>query len=114
MKKIAASEELSKPANISASEIMEVRRFLARVVRTPITSIRLTGDPATDTNGDLVRNCVAGPKKDWQNPRLIEKLDAMEAIRIDIAFQQATSPVELAEAISAFNEFLDTRVPFYQ
>ena len=35
-------------------QIREMRCFLARVVRTPLAAIKVTGNPATDENTDLL------------------------------------------------------------
>jgi hypothetical protein len=96
-------------------EIRTMRQFLARVVRTGISEIRLTGDPATDTNADLVKEASPGPGGDWTRPERIAKLDPLEAMAIDSMIDPENPHLwNPAEAAQRFAAFLAGRVPLYQ
>lgn len=45
---------VTKATAPTAEEIQSMRRFLARVIRTPPQAIKATGNPATDENSDLL------------------------------------------------------------
>jgi hypothetical protein len=77
-------------------EILAMRQFLARVVRTPISRIRITGNPAHDWNADLARvNPDDG--SGW------EKLCSLEAIEIDTMLANESTVEEGARRFRLFN-----------
>lgn len=76
-------------------EILEMRQFLARVVRTPITEISITGDSAHDRNADLAR-VNPDDEAGW------EKLCPIEAIEIDTLLEHESTVEEGARRFRLF------------
>lgn len=64
--------------NPTPPEVQTMREFLARVVNTPLLGIKITGDPATDENTDLLRSY----QKEAASVT-IEKLCSIKAMEID-------------------------------
>lgn len=93
----------SAPARDHSPEaITRMREFLARVVRTPISAICLTGNPATDLNADLVKAAAPGPGNDWSRPSMIEKLCALTAIHLDNVLAEGSNPELGAELFERY------------
>lgn len=89
---------------VTPSEVHHMRQFLARVVRTPITDIKVTGNQETDQNTDLLKLYV------HQNGEtIVEKLDPLKAIEIDAVLK--THP---AEGAAMYDAFIADRAPLYQ
>ena len=78
-----------------------MRQFLARVVRTSIFDIKITGDSATDRNSDLVR-------VDPEDGSGWIKLCSLEAIEIDTLLGNETT---LEEGIRRFRLFKPPHQP---
>jgi len=76
-------------------EILDMRAFLARVMRTSIFDIRVTGDPAHDRNADLVR-VDPDDESGW------EKLCSLEAIEIDTMLAHESTVEEGARRFRLF------------
>lgn len=66
-------------ASDSLLTILEIRHFLARIVRKPITALSLD----TDTDADLIKSYATNTTEVSENVRL-EKLDPLKAIEIDL------------------------------
>jgi hypothetical protein len=89
----------------NAAEVLEMRQFLARVMRTSIMEIKVTGDPATDENTDL----LASYSK-TETMLSVEKLDALEAIEIDL---KLSDPATQSEGATMFRDYLAQRKQLY-
>jgi hypothetical protein len=72
-----------------------MRRFLARVVRTPLFEIRITGDPSHDRNADLVR-VDPDDEAGWV------KLCSLEACEIDTMLENESTVEEGARRFRLF------------
>jgi len=75
--KTAAAERDKEDSILS---VLEKRRFLARIVRTPLAALR-PGDP-DDPNGDLIKSHTLSEGETSRSER-IEKLDPLKALEID-------------------------------
>lgn len=89
-------------ADASVLSLLEKRRFLARVVRTPLA--KLDAEDPEHADGDLVKSFAVN-ESEKSTSRRIEKLDPLKAIEIDNKLD-ASSPeneqaAALAEAILA-------------
>ncbi len=94
----------------SPSEVHEMRKFLARVMRTPLQAINL----ATGENTDLLRRHHARTLEDGQVDTITEKLCSVEAIRIDNILAGHTDRLpdgtpDLARGAALYAAFLATR-----
>ncbi|MFM2198859.1 MAG: hypothetical protein RLZZ505_2291 [Verrucomicrobiota bacterium] len=76
-------------------EIIEMRQFLARVMRTSIFDITITGDPANDRNADLVR-VDPDDESGWV------KLCPIDAIEIDTLLEHESTVEEGARRFHLF------------
>jgi hypothetical protein len=99
--------------NPTPSEFQTMREFLARVITIPLLSIKITGDPATDENTDLLQ--FYQKEADGMT---IEKLCAIEAIEIDniLAGECDLLPggkPNTARAAALFREFVAHPVNLY-
>lgn len=83
----------------SAAEVLEMRRFLARVVRTPLRAIKVTGNPETDENTDLLLS---------HTETSMEKLCPLRACEID-----GIVVADPARGAALFDAFLAERRPLY-
>ena len=98
----------------TAAEVQRMRGFLARVVRTPVSDIKVTGDPATDSNTDILLTASEGPSG-WKT---LKKLDLVRAIEIDniLAGDTRTRPdgnPDLPTGARMFADYLAQRRPLY-
>lgn len=99
---------------MNTSTLLEKRQFLARVVRTTIQAIKITGDPATDENTDLLKSHSRQTLEDGSTEERVEKLDALLAIEIDCILAGDESDEEdLARFEALFDAFLAERQPLY-
>lgn len=87
-------------ANETVLSVLEKRRFLARIVRTPLCKL----DPERETDGDLIKSHSSSSSKTSSSTR-IEKLDPLKAIEIDNKLSgddaEANALTQLAAAIDA-------------
>ncbi len=94
----------------TAEKIYDMRLFLARVFRTPLASVKVTGDPVTDENTDILKMYIP-TDGDWTKPLEMEKLCPITAARIDAMLQRGN---DLAEAVKMYNAFVSERAKLYQ
>lgn len=97
----------------SPAGILKIRRFLARLLETPLLSIKVTGDPATDENTDLLESYTV-----TRDSVEIVKLCACSAIHIDniLAGDIDRLPDEtpdLAKGAEMFGQFVAHPVKLY-
>lgn len=87
-------------ADASVLTLMEKRRFLARIVRTPITNLH----PDEEKDADLIKS-FATTTGELSSSMRLEKLDPLKAIEIDNKLSgndpEANALKELAAAIGA-------------
>ena len=80
--------------------LREIRHFLARIVRTPITKL----DPAEKVNADLIKT-YSLTERGTSSSRRMEKLDPLKAIEMDLKLSgndPGTNTIkQLAEALAA-------------
>ena len=93
----AVQAEAARDACLTLSEI---RRFLARIVRTPITAL----DPGDPVNADLIKTCTTTGTGERMSLRL-EKLDPLKAIEMDLKLAgqdpETDAVRQIAEAIAS-------------
>ena len=80
--------------------LREIRHFLARIVRTPITKL----DPTDKANADLIKT-YSLTERGTSSSRRLEKLDPLKAIEMDLKLSgndPGTNTIkQLAEALAA-------------
>ena len=88
--------------------LREIRHFLARIVRTPITKL----DPTDKANADLIKT-YSLTERGTSSSRRLEKLDPLKAIEMDLKLSgndPGTNTVrQLAEALAALGS--DSPIP---
>jgi hypothetical protein len=100
-----------------AAAVAKLRHFLYRVMMIPIGQIKVTGNPATDENTDILKSyqvTEAGGLKTVT----IEKLDAIEAMRIDCILDGTFHPLpngvpDIARGAKMFSQFVAQREKLY-
>lgn len=98
-------------------QIQQMREFLARVIRTPLMAISITGDPATDRNTDLIKSHVTH-QTEWQRVTVTEKLCSITAVEIDSILagdidRLPDGSPDLARGASMFVKFVSERANLY-
>ena len=87
-------------ATATTLTVQEKREFLARIVRTPITSL----DHEEEENADLIKKYTVNESEKSSN-RSLEKLDPLKAIEIDNKLSgddsESNAITELAQAIAS-------------
>jgi hypothetical protein len=80
---------VSLPGEGIEIEILRMRIFLARVVRTPPAAIKITGDPATDENTDLLASYeIVEHEGTGSRTVTFERLCMIRAIELDSLLEQ--------------------------
>lgn len=101
----------------TAEQVQEMREFLARVMRFPLTDIRITGDPATDRHADLVKSHTATETQGIRTTTT-EKLCTVTAIEIDSILagdidRLPDGSPDLARGAAMFSQYLAERATLY-
>jgi len=92
----------ARAADESTLTLTEVRRFLARIVRTPLTAL----DPESDRNADLIKTIAR-----TSSSTRLEKLDPLKAIEIDLKLSGQDPETSLLKQISRALEGLPKHGP---
>jgi len=89
-----------RAADEACLTLREIRHFLARIVRTPITKL----DPTDKANADLIKT-YSLTERGTSSSRRLEKLDPLKAIEMDLKLSgndPGTNTIkQLAEALAA-------------
>lgn len=107
---IAAIQQAAaaRAAEDSILSVMEKRRFLARIVRTPLA--RLDPRNPDDPNGDLVKSYALNEGETSRSER-IEKLDPLKAIEIDNTLSGDDGQKDMAALLTSALATLAVRSP---
>jgi hypothetical protein len=101
-------------------EIFRMRLFLARVIRTPLAAIKITGNPATDENTDLLGFYeIEGDEGEDPGAVTIGILCPLRAIEIDNVLEKMQnygpgSHHFIVQAREVFANYTATRPVLYQ
>lgn len=98
-------------------QIQEMREFLARVIRTPLADIKVTGDPATDENTDVLKSYTA-TEENGNRTTTTEKLCMITAIEIDSILagdidRLPDGTPDLARGAAMFSQYVAERATLY-
>ena len=108
---------MNDPAIDPTTAVSTLRKFLFRVMNTPLASIKVTGDPATDENADLLKSYHI-TEENGTKTETLEKLDAIEAMRIDNILDGTTHRLpngkpDLVRGADMFTAYVAERVKIY-
>jgi hypothetical protein len=103
----------------TASEVLEMRQFLTRVIQTAPAEIKVTGNPATDENTDLLKFYR---KRTLTNGVVSEELEtlgkvgAVEIMSILAGWEDRLpdGTADTARGAEMFRDYIAQREPLYQ
>lgn len=108
---------MNAPATDPAA-VLTMRVFLARVVNVPLMSAKVTGDPATDENTDILKSYEV-TEEAGATTTTMEKLDTLKALEIDSILaghidRLPDGSPDIARGAAMFSQFVAERATLYQ